>query len=67
MAKHLILVNTNPDILKYDNRRWQTYLAPIITVANLLGHANLSHVTKYAKVTDALKIKAVNTLPEIDW
>ena len=39
--------------------------ADILTLAKLLGHTNLSHVAKYAKVTDKLKTEAVNTLPKI--
>jgi site-specific recombinase XerD len=39
--------------------------ADIYTVANLLGHVGLSHVAKYAKVTDKLRTEAVNALPEI--
>ena len=39
--------------------------ADILTLAKLLGHTNLSHVAKYAKVTDKLKLEAVNALPEI--
>jgi len=39
--------------------------ADIITVAKLLGHVNMSHVAKYAKVTDKLRMSAINALPEI--
>jgi site-specific recombinase XerD len=39
--------------------------ADIYTVAELLGHVNLSNVTKYAKVTDRLRMEAVNALPDI--
>jgi len=39
--------------------------ADIRTVADLLGHKGLSHVAKYAKVTDKLRVQAVNALPEI--
>jgi integrase len=39
--------------------------ADIYTVAKLLGHVNISNVTKYAKVTDKLRMEAVNALPEI--
>jgi site-specific recombinase XerD len=39
--------------------------ADIYTVANLLGHVGMSHVAKYAKVTDKLRLEAVNALPEI--
>ncbi len=37
----------------------------IQTVAKLLGQIGLGNVTKYAKVTDKLKIEAVNALPSI--
>jgi site-specific recombinase XerD len=40
--------------------------ADIYTVAKLLGHTNISNVTKYAKVTDKLRMNAVNALPEIE-
>jgi len=39
--------------------------ADLLTVAKLLGHTNLKHVTKYAKVTDRLRVDAINALPEI--
>ena len=39
--------------------------ADIITVAKLLGHTGLKSVTKYAKVTDKLKVEAINALPAI--
>jgi integrase len=39
--------------------------ADIYTVAKLLGHVNISNVTKYAKVTDKLRMEAVNALPDI--
>jgi integrase len=39
--------------------------ADIYTVAKLLGHSSISNVTKYAKVTDKLRIEAVNALPDI--
>jgi len=39
--------------------------ADLLTVAKLLGHTNLQHVTKYAKVTDRLRVDAINALPEI--
>lgn len=38
----------------------------IITVKNLMGHSKLEHTQKYTHVVDALKERAVNTLPEID-
>jgi hypothetical protein len=34
-------------------------------VVKLLGHSNISNVTKYAKVTDKLRIEAVNAMPDI--
>jgi integrase len=37
----------------------------IYTVAKLLGHNSISNVTKYAKVTDKLRMEAVNALPDI--
>ena len=40
--------------------------ADIHTVAKLLGHVGLSTVTKYAKVTDKLRMEAVNALPEVE-
>jgi site-specific recombinase XerD len=40
--------------------------ADIYTVAKLLGHGSISNVTKYAKVTDKLRRKAINALPEIE-
>jgi len=40
--------------------------ADIYTVAKLLGHTNISNVTKYAKVTDKLRSEAINALPEIE-
>ncbi|MDR1215767.1 MAG: site-specific integrase [Treponema sp.] len=40
--------------------------ADIYTVAKLLGHSSISNVTKYAKVTDKLRLKAINALPEIE-
>jgi integrase len=39
--------------------------AEIYTVAKLLGHTNISHVAKYAKVTDRLRREAVAALPEL--
>jgi site-specific recombinase XerD len=39
--------------------------ADISTVSKLLGHVGLTHVTKYAKITDKTKIDAINALPEI--
>jgi site-specific recombinase XerD len=40
--------------------------ADIYTVAKLLGHSSVSNVAKYAKVTDKLRLEAVNALPEIE-
>jgi integrase len=37
-----------------------------ITVAKLLGHKDLDQVMKYAKATDKLKRKAIDSLPEIE-
>jgi len=39
--------------------------ADIYTVSKLLGQTSIKHTTKYAKVTDRLKIDAINALPEI--
>jgi len=39
--------------------------ADIYTVSKLLGQTSIKHTTKYAKVTDRLKLDAVNALPEI--
>jgi integrase len=39
--------------------------ADLLTVAKLLGHTNLQNVTKYAIVTDRLRVDAINALPEI--
>jgi len=39
--------------------------ADIVTLAKLLGHVNMSHVAKYAKVTDKLRMNVINALPEI--
>jgi integrase/recombinase XerD len=38
----------------------------IKTVGNLLGHSKLEHTQKYTHVVDALKKKAVNSLPDIN-
>jgi len=38
----------------------------IKTVASLLGHSGLKHTEKYTRAVDALKEKAVNSLPEIN-
>jgi integrase len=39
--------------------------ADIYTVSKLLGQTSIKHTTKYAKVTDRLRMEAVNALPEI--
>jgi site-specific recombinase XerD len=39
--------------------------ADIYTVAKLLGHSDISNVTKYAKVTDKLRMEAVKALPDM--
>jgi site-specific recombinase XerD len=39
--------------------------ADIFTVSKLLGQTSIKHTTKYAKVTDRLKVEAVSALPEI--
>lgn len=39
----------------------------IKTVGNLLGHSKIEHTQKYTHVVDALKRKAVNSLPEINF
>jgi len=39
--------------------------ADIYTVSKLLGQTSIKHTTKYAKVTDKLRLEAVNKLPEI--
>ena len=39
--------------------------ADVITVAKLLGHSGLSQVMKYAKATDAMKRRAVDSLPAL--
>lgn len=38
----------------------------IKTVSNLLGHSNLEHTQKYTHIVDALKKKAVETMPKFD-
>ena len=40
--------------------------ADIKIVVNLLGHSGLKHTEKYTRAVDALKEKAVNSLPELD-
>jgi site-specific recombinase XerD len=40
--------------------------ADIKTVMNLMGHSKMEHTQKYTHLVDALKIQAVNTLPDID-
>ena len=39
----------------------------IKTVGNLLGHSKLEHTQKYTHVVDALKKKAVNSLPDMNF
>jgi integrase len=39
--------------------------AHLLTVAKLLGHTSLKHISKYAKVTDKLRVDAINGLPKI--
>lgn len=39
--------------------------ADILTVSKLLGHKSLQHTTKYLKLVDRLKRKAVDQLPEL--
>ena len=40
--------------------------ADAVTVAKLLGHSGLDQVMKYAKATDEMKRRAVESLPELD-
>ena len=40
--------------------------ANIKTVSNLLGHASLKHTEKYLRAVDALKVQAIESLPDID-
>lgn len=42
------------------------YHVDIKTVASLLGHSGLKHTEKYTRAVDALKEKAINSLPEIN-
>jgi site-specific recombinase XerD len=37
----------------------------IKTVGNLLGHSKIEHTQKYTHIVDELKLKAINSLPEI--
>lgn len=39
--------------------------ADILTVSKLLGHTTLKHTTRYLKFIDALKKKAIQTLPKL--
>lgn len=39
----------------------------IRSVASLLGHSGLNHVTKYVRAVDELKQRAVDRLPEIEF
>jgi integrase len=42
------------------------YETDIYTIANLLGHSSLKHTTKYVRVSEELKKKAVNSIPKIE-
>lgn len=42
------------------------YHVDVKTVASLLGHSGLKHTEKYTRAVDALKEKAINSLPEIN-
>jgi hypothetical protein len=53
MAKNLILVNTNPDILKYDNRK-------AIELAQTLGRPLTSIEYETLKIKNQLKPKKLN-------
>ena len=56
MAKNLILVNTNPDILKYDNRK-------AIELAQTLGRPLTSSEYESLKIKKTAKAKKL-VLPE---
>jgi integrase/recombinase XerD len=43
------------------------YETDIRSVASLLGHSGLNHVTKYVRAVDELKQRAVDRLPEMDF
>ena len=53
MAKNLILVNTNPDILKYDNRK-------AIELAQTLGRPLTSIEYEKLKIKKSAKPKKLN-------
>jgi len=53
MAKNLILVNTNPDILKYDNRK-------AIELAQTLGRPLTLNEYKSLKIKKTVKHKKMN-------
>jgi integrase/recombinase XerD len=42
------------------------YDASIVTISSLLGHTSFKHTGKYIRASNELKIKAVNTLPELN-
>ncbi len=39
----------------------------IYTISNLLGHSSLLHTTKYVRVSEELKKRAVNSIPKLDY
>ena len=41
------------------------YETDIYTISNLLGHSSLKHTTKYVRVSEELKKRAVNSIPKI--
>ena len=53
MAKNLILVNTNPDILKYDNRK-------AIELSQTLGRPLTSSEYEKLKIRKTIKPKNLN-------
>ena len=40
------------------------YQNDILTISKLMGHTSLKHTTKYVRVADDIKKKAVNSIPE---
>jgi integrase/recombinase XerD len=42
------------------------YQNDILTISKLLGHTSLTHTTKYVRVAEELKKKAVNSIPKLD-
>ncbi len=42
------------------------YETDILTISKLLGHASLTHTTKYVRVAEELKKKAVNSIPQLN-